>query len=89
MRSVLGTNRLVRGHYHHKFSGLLTHVHAALDHQGTSLTPGLWLDHAATVEVIDVPFRHPQLTSPDATRLIAPELARRLAALDATRETNQ
>lgn len=82
VRSVLDTNRLVRGHFHRRYGGTLTHVRAALDHQGTGLRPLLWQAHAARVEVIDVPFRHPQLTSPQATDKIAPKLAHLLAALD-------
>jgi enterobactin synthetase component F len=88
VRSVLDTNRLVRGHVHRRYDGTLTHVRAALDHQGRNLVAGLWRAHAATVDPLDVPFLHPQLTSADAAALVAPELARRLSAHDcATEET--
>ena len=81
VRSVLDTNRLVRGHYHQRFSGRLTHVRAALDHAGTGLHSGLWQAHADAVDIVEVPFRHSQLTSPDATALIGPALAAILAGL--------
>jgi len=86
VRVVLDTNRLVRGHHHRRYDGTITHIRAALDHQGTSLTPDLWLAHAAGLDRVDVPFVHGQLTSPEATMLIAPDLDRRLSAFD-IRET--
>jgi enterobactin synthetase component F len=82
VRVVLDTNRLVRGHHHRRYDGTITHIRAALDHQGGSLVPDLWLEHAAALERIDVPFLHGQLTAPEATALIAPALNRRLSAFD-------
>ncbi|MER2537185.1 MAG: amino acid adenylation domain-containing protein [Rhizobiaceae bacterium] len=88
VRSVLGTNRLVRGHFHGRYDGMLTHVRAALDHQGKNLVADLWRSHAGAVDRIDVPFLHPQMISADAAALIAPALERRLSTHDvATEET--
>lgn len=87
IRGVLDTNRLVRGHYHRRFGGTVTHVRAALDHQGRGLTPQLWEPHVGAIDRIDVPFLHSQLTSPDATAQIAPELARRLQPFDRSEDT--
>lgn len=74
VRSVLDTNRLVRGHYHGRFDGVLTHIRAGNDHQGTNLVSELWNEHAAALRVIEVPFKHSQLTSPEATAMIVPAL---------------
>ncbi|OMG59632.1 non-ribosomal peptide synthetase [Brevundimonas sp. ZS04] len=86
IRVVLDTNRLVREHHHKPFGGRTTHVRAALDHKERDLTPGLWRPYAADLDVVEVPFLHPQLTGPAATALIAPALdARMTAAEDTTR----
>ena len=45
---------------------------AGLDHKTRpQLVPQLWNAHATTLDVIEVPFLHPQLTSPAAVALIA------------------
>lgn len=81
VRVVLDTNRLVRGHHHRRYDGVLTHIRAALDHRDRpDLTPDLWKDHAMTLDRIDVPFLHPQLTGAEASALIAPALSARMAA---------
>ncbi len=81
IRVVLDTNRLIRGHYHRPFGGVLTHVRAGLDHQARpELTPQLWQAYGGTLDSLVVPFLHPQLTGPDASALIAPALAERMAA---------
>lgn len=82
VRVVPDTNRLVRGHHHRRLDGPIVHVRAALDHKDKPLTPDLWRAYAAVVDVIEVPFLHPQLTSREAVALIAPQLARRLASMD-------
>lgn len=82
VRVVAGNNRLVRGHFHRRFDGTLTHFRAALDHQGRDLSPSQWASYAARVEVIDVPSLHAHLTGPEATALIAPVLAEALAAAE-------
>lgn len=79
IRTVTQTNRLIRGHHHRRHDGALVHFRAARDHQGTGLVPDLWRDYAAGLEVIDLPLVHAQMTAPEATALIAPELIRRLA----------
>jgi enterobactin synthetase component F len=85
IRSVLGVNRLVRGHHHRRFDGVTTHVRAALDHKTRPhLAPQLWTPYAATLDVVEVPFLHPQLTSPAAVALIAPALEQRMAAAEET-----
>jgi len=82
IRVVTQTNFLVRNHYHHRYNGTLTHVRAALDHQGRSLHPEQWTPHAAALDRIDVPFLHAQLTGAAATAALAPQLVRRLDAID-------
>jgi enterobactin synthetase component F len=86
VRVVAGNNALVRGHFHARFDGTLTHFRAALDHQGRDLSPGLWAPYAARVEVIDVPSLHAHLTGQEATALIAPVLARALHAAEQKEE---
>ncbi|RUM98228.1 amino acid adenylation domain-containing protein [Pseudaminobacter arsenicus] len=83
VRVVLDTNRLVRNHYHSHYEGTVTHIRAGLDHKDRpELVPDLWLAHAAGLDRIEVPFLHPQLTTPAASALIAPELDRWLAQYD-------
>jgi enterobactin synthetase component F len=82
IRVVLDTNRLVRKHHHQPFGGRATHVRAALDHKERDLTPGLWRPYAAELDVVEVPFLHPQLTGPAATALIAPALDARMTAAE-------
>ena len=84
IRVVLDTNRLVREHHHKPFGGRTTHVRAALDHKERDLTPGLWRAYAADLDVVEVPFLHPQLTGPAATALIAPALDARMTAFEET-----
>lgn len=79
VRLVTGTNRLIRGHHHRRYGGTLLHIRAARDHAGRGFHAGLWAPHAARVEALDVPFLHPQMISPEAAALIAPELAARMA----------
>ena len=79
VRTVTGTNRLIRGHHHRRFDGKLVHFRAARDHQGTALSPAMWQPYAARLEVIDLPLRHADMTSAEASSLIAPELLRRMA----------
>ncbi len=82
VRVVAGNNRLVRGHHHRRYDGAITHVRAGLDHQGRDLSPDQWRAYAREVAVIEVPALHAHLTGPAATALIAPALARLLAAHD-------
>lgn len=85
IRVVLDTNRLVRQHHHRPFGGVTTHVRAALDHVGKPLTPELWRPYAPTLEVVEAPFLHPQLTGPEAVAVIAPALDARMARAEETR----
>ncbi|MDO5622758.1 MAG: amino acid adenylation domain-containing protein [Paracoccus sp. (in: a-proteobacteria)] len=77
VRVVTDTNRLVRGHSHRRMAGRLTHIRAALDHAGTNLSAAMWTPYAE-VEMEEVPFLHADMTSPAASALIAPMLARRM-----------
>ena len=79
VRLVTDTNRLVRGHHHRPMAGRLTHIRAANDHAGTELAADMWQPYAGEIETLAVPFLHSQMTSPEASALIAPELARRMA----------
>lgn len=78
VRTVTGTNRLIRGHHHRRFGGTVTHFRAARDHKDRMLTPEMWAPYATRLEVIDLPFLHAEMTSAEATALIAPELSQRL-----------
>lgn len=79
IRVVLDVNRLVRGHYHRRFEGRLTHFRAALDHRQTGLAPALWQPYAQTLDVVDLPFLHPQMAGPEASDMVASALNVRLA----------
>ncbi len=78
VRVVTDTNRLVRGHFHRRYPGRLTHIRAGLDHRDRALSAAMWAPHADSVEELAVPFLHPQMTSPAAVALIAPLLAQRM-----------
>ncbi|SIT83915.1 non-ribosomal peptide synthetase [Pontibaca methylaminivorans] len=79
VRVVLETNRLVRGHHHRRYDGVLTHVRAAHDHKTRPhLTPSLWEPYGAALDVVSVPFLHPQLTGAEASAMIAPALSERM-----------
>jgi len=78
VRTVTGTNRMIRSHHHRRLAGTITHFRAARDHKDRPLTPGMWAPYAAGLEVIDLPFLHADMTSAEATALIAPEISRRL-----------
>ena len=84
VRTVLDTNRLVRGHHHRAFDGTLTHIRAANDHKDRpDLTADLWRAHAALVDGVAVPFLHSEMTGAAASALIAPILSQRMAACEA------
>lgn len=78
VRTVTGTNRLIRGHHHRRLAGTITHFRAARDHKDRALTPRMWEPYAEGLEVIDLPFLHAEMTSAEATALIAPDLVKRL-----------
>ncbi len=79
IRVVLDTNRLVRAHHHAQYDGTLTHVRAAEDHKDRpDLQPELWLNHAAALDRIDVPFLHPELPGEEASAMIGPMLEQRM-----------
>jgi len=81
VRVVLDTNRLVRGHHHRAYDGVLTHIRAGNDHkERPQLQPGLWEPYAAALDCVSVPFLHPQLTGPEASAMIAPILSERMTA---------
>lgn len=81
VRVVLDTNRLIRGHYHRHYDGVLTHVRAGHDHKDKpQLVPELWQVHATDLDLVEVPFLHAQLTGPEASNWIAPLLSERMAS---------
>lgn len=83
VRVVRGNNRLVRAHRHGRYDGTVTHWRAALDdHGGRTLSAALWQPYAATVEALDLPARHAELTGAAAVAQLAPVLAARLAGFD-------
>jgi enterobactin synthetase component F len=80
VRVVTDTNRLIREHQHQRMAGTLTHVRAALDHANKpQLQAGRWSAYADRVEPLEVPLLHAQMTSAEATALIAPLLIARMA----------
>ena len=78
VRVVTDTNRLVRHHHHRRYDGTLIHFRAALDHKERRLVPEMWADYAREIQVIDTPFMHSGMSSPEASRLIAPHILRLL-----------
>lgn len=80
VRSVMGTNRLIRGHHHKAMKGRLLHIRAGLDHvKKQQLTAGLWRAYASAVACETVPFLHPQMTGPEASAIIGPLLSSAMA----------
>lgn len=79
VRVVLEFNRLVRGHYHQRFDGPLLHFRASLDHADSGLSPDSWQPHASELDVIELPFRHSQLTGAAASQQIAAVLNARMS----------
>lgn len=83
VRAVTGTNRLIRAHHHLRYDGALLHLRAARDHvDRPHLQSSLWQAHAGSVDAIDLPFLHAELTGRDAVAQIAPLLATRLRHWD-------
>ncbi len=83
VRVVFANNKLVRGHLHQRFDGPLTHIRAGLDHKGRPrLVASAWAPYAASLDCLEVPFLHPQLTGAAASARIAPLLAARMAAFE-------
>ncbi|MBE9637980.1 non-ribosomal peptide synthetase [Salipiger mangrovisoli] len=80
---VTGTNRLIRGHHHRRYDGVLTHVRAARDHAGRDLHAGLWAPHAAQVVAIDLPLLHPEMVSQAAAEALGPAFSARMVAAEA------
>ena len=83
VRVVTDTNRLIREHHHQRMAGTLTHVRAARDHAGKpQLQAAAWAPYADRIETLEVPLLHSQMTSAEATALIAPLLVARMQAAD-------
>nr|WP_281063264.1 amino acid adenylation domain-containing protein [Ancylobacter gelatini] len=87
VRVVAGNSALVRGHFHTRYAGTITYFRAALDHEGTGLTPQLWAPYVGALDITDVPSLHAFLTGPEATAVIAPVLARAMERTDNKDET--
>ena len=84
VRVVEGNNALVRGHFHRRYAGTVTHFRAALDHKARpELTPALWTPYVGTLDVVEIATLHAAMTGPEAVAQIAPVLLRRLAAAEA------
>ena len=86
VRVVTDTNRLVRGHWHRRYGGRLTHVRAALDHAGRGLHAGLWAPHAAALDRIELPVLHPGMISDLAAAQLGPALGWRMVEAEAAAE---
>ncbi|MCO7397890.1 amino acid adenylation domain-containing protein [Stenotrophomonas maltophilia] len=87
VRAVTGTNRLIREHHHRPFDGTLVHVRAGRDHQARpQLQSALWKAHARTVQALELPFVHAELTGRDAVAQLAPWLSARLRHRDEQQE---
>ncbi|MHB0774558.1 amino acid adenylation domain-containing protein [Halomonas sp. WWR20] len=85
VRAVTGTNRLVCGHHHVLYDGPLLHLRAGRDHaERPQLQAQLWEPYASTVEAIELPFLHAEMTGRDAAARIAPLLSARLRQWDAS-----
>ncbi|MGL4691771.1 MAG: non-ribosomal peptide synthetase, partial [Stenotrophomonas maltophilia] len=86
VRAVTGTNRLIRAHHHTRYDGPLLHVRAGRDHVARpQLQSALWQTHAASVEAIELPYLHAELTGRDAVAQIAPWLDAQLQRYDTLR----
>lgn len=86
VRAVTGTNRLIRAHHHTRYDGPLLHVRAGHDHVARpQLQSALWQTHAASVEAIELPYLHAELTGRDAVAQIAPWLDAQLQRYDTLR----
>lgn len=79
IRTVTDTNRLIRRHHHRSYAGMVTHFRAARDHAGTDLSPAMWQPYVSQLEVIDLPMLHAEMTSAQASSLIAAEMIQRMA----------
>lgn len=78
MRVVQYNSHLVRQHVHRPFDGDVLYFRAALDHQGTTLSPDEWRPYVrGAIDVRDVPSLHAHLTGPDAAAIIAAALSAR------------
>lgn len=78
IRTVQGTNRLIRAHRERHTTARLLHFTAALDHGGTAMTPGQWGPFAGEVEAVPLQQRHAGMTSAAASRVIAARLAQEM-----------
>src|SRR5690606_26214779 len=81
-RVVEHNNRLVREHHHRRYRGRALYFRAALDHVGENLHPDMWSPYVDNLEVHDIASLHAHLTGPVAVGVIAPILARHMAAAD-------
>ncbi|MPT47094.1 MAG: amino acid adenylation domain-containing protein [Sphingobium sp.] len=83
VRAVTDTNRLVRGHHHRAYDGVITHIRAGADHQDKpQLMADQWAPYVGGIEEMEVPFLHRQMTGPDASMIIGPSLSRIMAATE-------
>ncbi|SNR82522.1 non-ribosomal peptide synthetase [Puniceibacterium sediminis] len=78
IRTVQGTNRLIRAHRERPTTARLLHFTAALDHSGTAMSPAQWKPFAGQVEAVPLQQRHAGMTSGAASRVIAVRLAQEM-----------
>lgn len=83
VRAVTDTNRLVRGHHHRHYDGVITHINAGADHDDKpQLVADTWSPYVAGIEIREVPFLHRQMTGPAASLIIGPLLSRAMSATE-------
>ncbi|KMK66995.1 non-ribosomal peptide synthetase [Puniceibacterium sp. IMCC21224] len=75
IRTVQGTNRLIRAHQEPRITAPLLHFTAALDHAGTGMSSRQWCAFAGQVSAVPLSQRHAGMVSAAASRQIAERLA--------------
>ncbi len=83
LASVDHSNALVRKHHHRTYGGELLYFRAALDHQGETLHPDMWLPWTTRMQSHDIDSLHAHLTGEHAVAQLLPTLDRALTAADA------
>lgn len=78
VRVVENNASLVRNHRHTVYSGDVIHFRAALDHQGTDLSPDEWLPYVDKLIRYDIQALHAHMTNTDSSRVIADLLSHHL-----------
>lgn len=72
VRSVVGTNKLVRTHHHRRYKGSITHIRAAADHVNKPhLSASTWRHYCDDLQEKAVPFKHVEMVKVAASIRIA------------------